>query len=119
MGIYKKPQTKKEIITQLIERSLDVFGDELHDKVMAKYEKKFGKIKKADLIEILNNEKKHHDLNEIGCPICYDEIPDLTIENKCGHILCFNCIDTIKKKNGRCPLCRTDIKYFSCDIHCK
>ena len=36
--------------------------------------------------------KEEHKLDDLGCPVCYDQKPKLTVKTVCGHIFCFNCI---------------------------
>ena len=69
------------------------------------------------IITFLNIKKEKHNLTDIGCPICFEQLPSLTIKTECKHIFCINCIHTIKKSKNTCPICRKYVKYFSYDLH--
>ena len=69
------------------------------------------------IITFLNIKKEQHNLTNIECPICYDKTPDLTVKTICGHIFCIKCILIVKNLNSTCPVCRTDMEYFSYDLH--
>lgn len=53
-----------------------------------------------------NDDDENNEDNE--CPICLD---DIDIKNtgvtKCGHVFCFNCIETFVKQNPTCPSCKS------------
>ena len=56
-------------------------------------------------------------LNEIKtepmCPICLDEIKDISCKTECGHITCKQCIESWFNKNkDTCPLCRQTIECY-------
>lgn len=50
---------------------------------------------------------------EYTCPICFDLTTKETIHiTWCGHILCKECFENIKKRNKedtKCPICRKNI----------
>ena len=51
------------------------------------------------------------------CPICYERKPGMMVETKCGHKLCFGCLnETWKARCGTrkwmdrpCPMCRVNV----------
>lgn len=51
-------------------------------------------------------------LKDSLCIICYEE-KVLTCLEKCQHEFCRDCLFLWKEKNGRCPLCRIDMKNFN------
>lgn len=69
------------------------------------------------IITFLNIKKEQHDLTDIGCPICFEQTPSLTIKTECKHIFCINCIHTIEKSKNTCPICRVNINYASYCLH--
>lgn len=69
------------------------------------------------IIPIINIKREQHNPLNIECPICFDQIPKLTIKTECGHIFCIYCIHMIKNTNGSCPMCRKSLEYFSYDLH--
>lgn len=50
-----------------------------------------------------------NDAKEIlNCPICYNDLnlnDSYCIIEKCQHSICFDCFDTLKKHNNKCPIC--------------
>jgi hypothetical protein len=46
-----------------------------------------------------------------GCPICFDQIPDLPVTLSCGHTFCTSCIyEWFDRQQKTCPTCRQEIK---------
>ena len=45
---------------------------------------------------------------ENECPVCIDTMVS-PCKLPCGHIFCYECLDTILDIKPRCPLCRQDI----------
>ncbi len=43
------------------------------------------------------------------CPVCIDTMVS-PCKLPCGHIFCYECLDTILDMKPRCPMCRQDIK---------
>lgn len=75
--------------------------------------------------ELIDNDDSHHitkKLNDIQCPICFDEITRATATS-CGHIFCLECIQQSisssnargqirgKRGTGLCPLCRKKVTF--------
>lgn len=61
-------------------------------------------------------------LNDVECPICFDEVTNATVTS-CGHIFCLDCIQQSissssargqtrgKRGVGLCPLCRKKVNF--------
>lgn len=61
-------------------------------------------------------------LNDVECPICFDEVTNATVTS-CGHIFCLECIQQSissssargqtrgKRGVGLCPLCRKRVNF--------
>lgn len=61
-------------------------------------------------------------LNDVECPICFDEVHNATVTS-CGHIFCLDCIQQSlssslargqvrgRKGTGLCPLCREKVSF--------
>lgn len=61
-------------------------------------------------------------LNDVECPICFDEVTNATVTS-CGHIFCLDCIQQSissssargqtrgKRGVGLCPLCRKRVNF--------
>lgn len=75
--------------------------------------------------ELINTENPHHatkKLNDVQCPICFDEVTR-AVATSCGHIFCLECIQqSISSSNARgqirgkrgiglCPLCRKRVTF--------
>ena len=59
---------------------------------------------------VVNEKADEKDEEEIGCPICYEQVlNENEVKLNCDHIFCCNCIKTsLKKYNTQnCALCRT------------
>ena len=60
-------------------------------------------------------DKEWHKMSEkmkeevFECPICYEEVKDNQVMNKCGHKLCISCFGLHIRENNNCPLCRDEI----------
>jgi len=46
-------------------------------------------------------------LDERDCPICLS-VPTRPVVGRCGHVLCFDCCQTLLLHTSQCPLCRAD-----------
>jgi hypothetical protein len=46
---------------------------------------------------------------ENNCPVCIDTMVS-PCKLPCGHIFCYECLETILDIKPRCPMCRQDIK---------
>ncbi len=61
----------------------------------------------------------YNSVEELVCPICYDEIKFVEIQTNCGHNFCESCITdyyniiVIKYYDCKCPYCRQDLTCFS------
>ena len=48
--------------------------------------------------------------SEFKCPICFSYLTDKMCITMCGHVLCFNCINSLlNKQNQSCPECRRQL----------
>jgi len=46
-----------------------------------------------------------------GCPICFEQIPDLPVTLSCSHTFCTSCIyEWLDRQQKTCPVCREAIK---------
>lgn len=52
---------------------------------------------------------KEPDKIEDTCPICLDEINNITI-TACGHLFCYDCIKMCLDNKKKCPSCNADLK---------
>lgn len=54
--------------------------------------------------------------NKKTCTICFDEIKDQAILNRCSHEYCYECIRQWSDNSNKCPLCKAQYSYI---IHFK
>jgi hypothetical protein len=46
-----------------------------------------------------------------GCPICFEQIPDIPVTLSCNHTFCTSCIyEWLDRQHKTCPVCRDEIK---------
>ena len=62
-----------------------------------------------------DNPESINDINDI-CSVCLNQFEDTNVcETQCHHNFCKTCLDEWFNKNKMtCPLCRTQIQYFTC-----
>ena len=41
-----------------------------------------------------------------GCPICYEDRPLLPVSQHCIHLACSTCLQRLRRRDPRCPVCR-------------
>jgi hypothetical protein len=46
-----------------------------------------------------------------GCPICFEQVPDIPVTLNCSHTFCTSCIyEWLDRQQRTCPVCRDEIK---------
>ena len=65
--------------------------------------------RKSSLENNIGNQE-HHDTRVLNCSLCFGEMEHVT-STPCGHLFCWNCIQSSLRVKQVCPECREPVSF--------